>query len=1275
MAVRHARAAVPGPAHAVLRPEAGIIDLIERPETERLARWCLAPDGPLVRLVEGQGGQGKSHLAQRVCERVRQQPGWAAGFVDLAPSAEASHGGADVAHRTVPAIERITGAMESLVGFGRSALLVVDYAEQYAALLPQLIRTAAQLATPAGGDGQNIRILLLARHTAGWWDEIAVTSPLHPWIDPDPVLLNAVSEQPGVTGDAVWAGAIAAFAHYAVASGFLRDLPALESLTSRPPGRYATTLDLFAEALIRVLAVKYGTGGDPGEEDPRRDPVAELVRHERRYLATAWLSAEVRVAATAERRQAEQAHALAAVIMHPAASREQARRRLAASTVLKALGDDHLDRLAGLLGRIYPSAEGAQWEQPRPDRLADTHLLMIAEYDSADADAHRALLDLCDPAESAAHADHIVRVLTRALSTPRADELHAKGWRRIRSVVEALVRDHPPGFLPAVVRVDPVRFRSAVVEVLERPDADVAGPPTLDVSDLGALVHELATRFPESTSRNPIGLAAVTHHIAQLKAIATDSVITPLALDQQYRSILLYEVGDFGEATLAAAQAMVAAQELAANSPARFSAFHGQTLTQVGRSLARAGRPDAAGEYMQQAEEAFRIAAEAAEGTDDDGETAAGRAVNQVNLSILHTALGQAAYALAGNEANVARLRILSERDPALLPNLTSALRSLGSCYADLGHHREAHRCVEEAAHLARTLVDSDRDRFLPLFADTANSLALRLQALSQSAAALTWSEQAVDALRSLVETSESGYRADLAVGLTTLGLTRHDVGHTYGALAATMESIELLRPLTVENPAAYEHHLAKALNNLASMLLQAAQHDQALEVAAEALTMRRRLVERSRARYLPDLFDSLHINVGALAENGRLAQAIVLAEEAVAVVRPLAAARPARHEPDLVTALASQAEVLGRLGRRAEAVSAFDEAIPILERLAQQWPDSRFPTRLAVARARRTEMLAGDEGSTSLPAGILPEGAMAEIGLNVLRKLSAQSQAGSNRDSAARTSRVFGDRLAEAGRFAEAAEAYSDAITAYEECEEWEEAALLLSRLGNVLTSLDRHADAAVTQLRSADLYQQVGDDENEALSSLLAAIAHTVAGQSQQSVDAARRALGAARRFGELDLLAKTLTIYGGTLEEAHLDTEAAAVFEKAAEVYQRLGQADEQGAALCRLADCLRMLGRYRKAVEVARQGISLLRGSDLVEDLGFAYHCLANCLSRLRKRGEAVRAYAAAADCFVQAGNAEARTDVLEDARAVMHRLRLVSDGDNLERVAAVLERNR
>jgi hypothetical protein len=143
-------------------------------------------------------------------------------------------------------------------------LLVVDDAdggpELGSELGSALLREAVAVNWPQpAGRAVPVRILLLARDEPDWWRDLAdLAEP--GWVEPQPLALRPLPEALAVGRRGVaevtrtlWTDAIEAFTARAVQDHLLAEMPPPGQLTASPPAAFATTLDLYADALLRVL--------------------------------------------------------------------------------------------------------------------------------------------------------------------------------------------------------------------------------------------------------------------------------------------------------------------------------------------------------------------------------------------------------------------------------------------------------------------------------------------------------------------------------------------------------------------------------------------------------------------------------------------------------------------------------------------------------------------------------------------------------------------------------------------------------------------------------------------------------------------------------------------------------------------------------------------------------------------------------------------------------------------------------------------------------------
>ena len=376
---------------------AGIVAVQPRRDVGDLTEWVLSAGEPVMRLVTGAGGQGKTVLGRLVCDRVAGQ-GWLAGFVRLPPpgwrslerdSAMAAYTGrwarrwAEIIAAVAAVADLAAGTDQDTgqVGSGAAgALLVVDYAENQAEALSDLL---AQIVAPVTGQALTGRVrVLLARHDRDWWPQLSRDHPDHAWADPAPVRIGSLSgELSAEAGAGVWTGAVAAFAARAAAAGVLRcttaDAAEAAVLAADPgPGMVSTTLDLYAAALLAVLDhadVTMAQAATAAATRDAGDPLSGVLDHEERFVAAAVAGAGLVMD------DSQRGDAVTTAFLIPARDLAAAAAALSAAPSLRALGAATCTRLATELGRVYPDPAGGLWRAPVPDRLADTQLLRTLE--------------------------------------------------------------------------------------------------------------------------------------------------------------------------------------------------------------------------------------------------------------------------------------------------------------------------------------------------------------------------------------------------------------------------------------------------------------------------------------------------------------------------------------------------------------------------------------------------------------------------------------------------------------------------------------------------------------------------------------------------------------------------------------------------------------------------------------------------------------------------------------------------------------------------------
>jgi tetratricopeptide (TPR) repeat protein len=1021
-----------------LRPDSGVLTPWRRPETDHLLAWCRSPGGPVLRVVCGPGGQGKTQLAGQVCAELRAS-GWLAGLVDL----PARPGGGPEPFAGQRRGAELAAGVQALGRLDVPALLVVDYAESHPGVVDTLLRSAVRVAL-AGRAA--VRVLLLSRSGLDWLEE----HPCHEWVSPVPLLLPSLSQslvsaagqpEPGglaaVTGR-VWARAYAEFGLAAAREaragrldraspepghGPARGLgPGLGHEPGREPGPVGladqaragtTTLDLYADALLRVLD-RYRPVGAPAAagEGVASGPVSRLAAHDRGMLARALAAAGVPLS------RYEQEMAMSAVFLRPAADTDTAVEMLAALPRLRSRPVAEIERVVEVLTGIFPAEDGtAVWQAPRPDRLVDVHLLGTARRARSDPDwlAHAlAVGGSDDPAVAA----QVSGTLLRALTAPEAGEGYQDGAARLEHALAELLRAHPAGYAPALVDRAPSRFGEALLAVLDPPPAagDAAAAP-------GA-----AEPVGSRTGAGPPAPVAVPAAAPVSVVRDIDAALSAAGTTTSRLAI-----------AVAVSRRLVAATRPAGTTSPEQTGEHVRHLVALSRRLAEAGQPGAAMEPAERAVEHARRLCQPA--------TAAGRLVQGEpppgegsGAGLADPAAGAAAAAgdTAGSPGAPAGPGGAAER--ALL---AAALHNLGSRLAGLGHVVPAVDAAGEAVTLRRELAASGGAAERADLAAALHNLGLWLTEADEPEQAAAAAGEAVALFREQAGAAgDPALAVRLALALTNLAQLRSAAGDVAGAVPPAGEAVALLRRLATASPDSYRAALAAALVAVSHQLAppdgrarSTRSSRRAVRLAAEAVQLCRHLAQANPQAYRGDLAQAL-ANLGLRrAVAGQHAGAVAATEEAVRLHGHVEAG-PVPHPPGPPGGSGQ-----GDAGTAAERVGG-----TVLADAVERAGEPRDPD-LGAAR--------GDSHQAPGPVHVAgtggPELAGALTNL-ALQRASAGGQA---------------DALGPARR---AGELYRQVAAAHPEARA--ELAAALTNLGYLLAGLSRHADAATAAGQAVELY-----------------------------------------------------------------------------------------------------------------------------------------------------------------------------------------------------------
>ncbi|MFD4668351.1 tetratricopeptide repeat protein [Lentzea sp. NPDC058450] len=875
-----------------LRPDAGVVPVQPRPEDTDLLSWCTDGSPMRVRLVCGRGGQGKTTTALQLVKALRAGK-HIAGFLDLS-FAEGTE--SDLSRLRWAEID---AALHSRPAQKTTTLLVVDYAENAPLSLHRLLVTIRTAPT--------VRVLLLSRSEGNWWPELLADPTWSLLIEPEPTRLDSLTTH--LPADELHADAVQRFA---------ARLPTPTPTADDTAREFATTLDLYADALLRVLDAAAVHRGEPPVRTSGNDPISDLLAHESRHVKS--LLADHQIDLSPHDRDL----LLAAPFLVPAPTLDDAVRLLRTLDLEGDHDDAWFRRTAKVLGKLYPGDQ-AVWAAPRPDRLPDSHLLGLAERAASDGDWTDLASRLCATDDQEV-AEHISKVLSRCLSTPGADRRFEAGIRRLLGTMDSLVRRHPKGYLLPTILLSPGRFTDALAAVLADPEA----LPTADVEAADWVLRSLGP----STSR-----AVDVVHLSQ--RLAEDTALRPDAYDVEilrhaqvltYLSIRLAGIGQREQAVAPARRAVELHQQLADGNPEVHLPDLARSFHNFAIRLGAVGRHEPALIPARRAVEIWKQLA-----ATDPGTYTLRHAESLGNLASRLGNLGQHEQALTFARHAVEMQERLAEAAPDVhLPHLATSLTNLASHLAEMGHREQALVPAERAVTMVERLAEVNPDSYLPDLAMALNNLSNRLAAAGRSEQALVAVERATEIRERLTDANAAAWLPDLAVALNNLAVRRAEAGQPEESLVSARRAVEILEQLAEASPDAYVPDLARSLSNLGVQLQEAGNREEALVPTLRAVHLIQKLADANPDAYLPTLAIALSNASYHLASLDQLEQALTHVQRAVTILDLVAAANPEAHLESLAYALGNQSDYLAAMGLFEKSISPAEREVEIFQKLCE---------------------------------------------------------------------------------------------------------------------------------------------------------------------------------------------------------------------------------------------------------------------------------------------------------------------------------------------------
>lgn len=779
----------------LLRPEYAVVPFRGRTTLlQELLAWCGEPEAWSIRLVHGQGGQGKTRLARELCSGASRN-GLLTGV--LAP---------DVTNRQLAHI-----AASPL-----PLLIVVDYAEGRGDVVQRVADNVVALRQTRFPD----RVLLLARSAGEWWEDLAVrAASLEALLDPTPLSLPPLA--PDLDGR------VKAYEEAAIA--FAKELNEEVERAAIPDlsdPAFDSALWLHMTALAAVL------DRNPDSE-LTRSPSRRLLDHESRYWQRTADGAGLAVRAAPVLRRV-----VAAATLCPASGEQDGARILSGVPDLADKDIATLRQFARWLHDLYP-ASVAYYAPLQPDQLGED---LVARVVAETPDLLGSLLGTVDN-------DRVVNALTvldraqgrhEALRPLLADAIarHTE-WLSAPAITVALRSARPQLLADAVdhalLRSTPLLQISIEQLIPERSvtlaplginlleSIVAADPPDLGPADRGALLNNLALRLAR-VGRQPEALQAIEKSVSMYRSLVDEHA-------DRYRlelAITLTNLANQHALVGARADALAAAREAAAihrdlaRTQTKYRASLGATLNTLAARLADARSP---AEALAAAEEAVTIYRGLANDNADAFGPDLAATLNTLSERLAERGRAEDALASAREATEIYRDLTVHSLD-AFGSDLATILGTLSERLAEKGDKEASLAAAAESVDTYRRIIRGTSDAFHPGFAAALQALSEKLAAIGDQLGSLVAAEEATNVFQRLADQAPI-FKRHLAASLVHLAVRRRSIGATEEALNELQLACRHYEALSQSAPEEFAQILQYSLGLLADFLAATGRHDE----------------------------------------------------------------------------------------------------------------------------------------------------------------------------------------------------------------------------------------------------------------------------------------------------------------------------------------------------------------------------------------------------------------------------------------------------------------
>jgi tetratricopeptide (TPR) repeat protein/glycosyltransferase involved in cell wall biosynthesis len=704
-------------------------DSARQPDLDGLITWLDDTTHPIaIRLITGEGGVGKTRLAQELCQQKRPD-----------------------AHLWLAVEDNNTSWLKEKLP-QQPTLIVIDYAETRQTQLINLITELKKVP-----NAQTVRILLIARDAGEWWDDLPAKASgssqelLSSYARSGPFKLN-----PMYTPEArpqAFDNALTAFAQHLSLTKPNLQLPLDHDYFARP-------LYIQMAALLSLYGEKRGSA---------QDLTRALINHEKRYWGQALQATEF----SAD--NAQQLMVIATLTGHLATAKD-AHKLWQSITEDRDTSLTQFTQLFHALKPLYPNNKGLP--PLTPDLLGEA---LVAQTLNADR-LPRLLPVLLSSKFSSKTRQYCLTVLARLSN--HYQELENTLVEALKETLTQCVKD-----LVTVATETPSKLPSYAEQTFQQlpnnTQGQIAGQLKTNIKTKSIQLNYLYATVAKylynksnsayqnkSTTDNKIALsraliayaiclARIGHYdeavkydkealeIVQELARHNPTKHNPeLAISYNNSAVHLSEMGNYEQALTYAQQAHNIYKKLTIHNPDKYEPNLASSLNNLASRLSEMGNYEQALTHAQQAHNIYK---KLTIHNPDKYEPNLASSLN--NLAARLSKMGNYEQALTyAQQAHNIYKKLTIHNPDKYEPDLAISLNNLANHLSDLGKYSQALEYTQQALDIRKKLATLNPDKYEPDLASSLNNLANHLSATGNYEPALEHSKQATTTYKQLAD-------------------------------------------------------------------------------------------------------------------------------------------------------------------------------------------------------------------------------------------------------------------------------------------------------------------------------------------------------------------------------------------------------------------------------------------------------------------------------------------------------------------------------------------